>query len=175
MLALVCWWRAVPYVLPSSSPKSYDADSLDTLAIWFTAVKILHGCGALHALLPLIQCIGECCARVSCGLAEPVCLPFIAVCFSERARRGSTLHVTTIRNENAYYCCIAQVLSYHFEGVRDLDLKGRPKPTTAIRLPGCPATLPSFPAEALTTQPIFVCGTDVCCVVQLSCHEFVQH
>jgi hypothetical protein len=44
--------------LPTATPKSYDESSLDLLAIWFTAVKILHAVGALTALPRLIQLIG---------------------------------------------------------------------------------------------------------------------
>ena len=35
------------------------------------------------------------------------------VCEPERVRAGRTLHTTTIRNEHAYYCCIAQLLEFH--------------------------------------------------------------
>ncbi|EQC36809.1 hypothetical protein, variant [Saprolegnia diclina VS20] len=62
-------------------------DDWDLLALFFAVVKILflEGCGApLHALLKLL---------------EPL-----------RVVYGHHLHQTTIRNEHAYYCCIAQLL-----------------------------------------------------------------
>lgn len=48
-----------PYTEPTTVLKSYDSDSLDLLAIWFTAVKILHVAGALQFLPPLVALIGE--------------------------------------------------------------------------------------------------------------------
>ncbi|KDO32857.1 hypothetical protein SPRG_02550 [Saprolegnia parasitica CBS 223.65] len=62
-------------------------DDWDLLALFFAVVKILflEGCGApLHALVRLL---------------EPLRVAF-----------GHHLHQTTIRNEHAYYCCIAQLL-----------------------------------------------------------------
>ena len=63
---------------------TYSAEDLDLLALYFTAVKLLFGLGALQALPPLLR------------LLEP-------------ARNVQDLHLTLVRNENAYYCCIAQL------------------------------------------------------------------
>ena len=61
-------------------------NELDHLAIYFTIVKILFVMGDLDNLAALIHII------------EPV-------------RRLQELHTTTIRNEHAYYCCIAQLMA----------------------------------------------------------------
>jgi hypothetical protein len=63
----------------------YNADELDLLALHFTMVKILYVVGALALVPPLIKII-------------------------EEARRGWDMHLTTIRNEHAYYCCVAQLI-----------------------------------------------------------------
>ena len=56
------------------------------MAIFFTTVKILYNVGVLQLLPPLLR------------LIEPV-------------RRGQHISSTLIRNEHAYYCCIAQSLA----------------------------------------------------------------
>jgi len=48
-------------------------------------VKILYVVGALALIPPLVGVI-------------------------EEARRGWDMHLTTIRNEHAYYCCVAQLM-----------------------------------------------------------------
>ncbi len=74
----------------SSAECSYSAEELDLLALVFTAVKILFVVGALQPLPALI------------ALVEPV-------------RVRQQLHLTNIRNEQAYYTCIAQLLRFaHF-------------------------------------------------------------
>jgi len=65
-----------------SSRAIHDAAQLDTLALLMTAVKVLHIAGALPLLPPLIAAI-------------------------ERVRMGCALHQTSIRNEAAYYACVA--------------------------------------------------------------------
>jgi hypothetical protein len=62
----------------------YSADELDLLALHFTICKILYVVGAL-ALIP--------------GVVEVI----------EPARHGFDMHLTTIRNEHAYYCCVTQL------------------------------------------------------------------
>eukprot|EP00947_MAST-08B_sp_MAST-8B-sp1_P000931 g931.t1 len=71
-----------------SSPLScsYSKDELDLLAVFFALVKILYNMGVLQLIPPLIR------------LLEP-------------ARRGQNIHSTLVRNEHAYYCCIAQTLA----------------------------------------------------------------
>ena len=69
------------------------------------------------------------------------------------------MHLTTIRNENAYYCCIAQVLESRVHGVPALDMSSR-------RGWEGPAVLPSPPArpsllvspDDFRSPPIYVCG-----------------
>ena len=46
------------FIEPPMSQKRLDAETLDLLAIWFTAVKILHAVGALPHLPPLVALIG---------------------------------------------------------------------------------------------------------------------
>ena len=67
--------------------KSVPPEELDLLAIFFTTVKILFVVGFLPP------------ARALVALIEP-------------ARRSlADLHLTLIRNENAYYCCAAMLLT----------------------------------------------------------------
>lgn len=80
----------VPGHLPVMSPPEtkkgpYSDQELNMLALMFTAVKILYVQGAVQVLPKL------------CQLIEPV-------------RLGRDLHLTLIRNEHAYYCCIAQAI-----------------------------------------------------------------
>ena len=64
---------------------TYDETALDVLALGYTAVKVLYIGGALEQLPKLIK------------LIEP-------------ARQVKDLHLTRVRNENAYYCCVAQLM-----------------------------------------------------------------
>ena len=64
---------------------TYSDVELDVLALAYTAVKVLYSAGALSLLPPLI------------ALLEP-------------ARAVKDLHLTRVRNENAYYCCTAQLM-----------------------------------------------------------------
>jgi hypothetical protein len=73
-------------------------------------------------------------------------------CVSEKVRRGTTLHVTSIRNEAAYYCCIAQVVEYLQSGVRGLPSPGQDH----VFLPGSDP-LPRLVPRG-TENPIYVCG-----------------
>jgi len=72
-----------------SSKEEYDPDALDLLAIAFALVKLLYLQGKLHKLAALYRVI------------EPT-----------RRRSLTPIHSTTIRNEHAYYQCIAQTLAY---------------------------------------------------------------
>ena len=75
---------------PSESiPKEeLSTASLDMLAVAFTVVKIHYICGRFSALPALFRVI------------EP-----------SRTASAQPLHGTSIRNEAAYYCCIAHVLA----------------------------------------------------------------
>ena len=65
-----------------------EEEQLDLLALFFTLVKVLFIGGALQVVEQLVRVI------------EPV-------------REGWEFHLTTIRNEHAYYCCIAQLMHFH--------------------------------------------------------------
>jgi tetratricopeptide (TPR) repeat protein len=84
---------------------------LDLLACFFTVVKVLFVSGRLSALPPLIHAL------------EPL-------------RLGCELHRTSIRNEQAYYACIAQLLS----------------------IDGPPAVYPPPSRCEADTKSIYVCG-----------------
>eukprot|EP01065_Artemidia_motanka_P050046 TRINITY_DN8476_c0_g1_i1.p1 TRINITY_DN8476_c0_g1~~TRINITY_DN8476_c0_g1_i1.p1 ORF type:complete len:851 (+),score=309.44 TRINITY_DN8476_c0_g1_i1:63-2615(+) len=68
-------------------PHGLTAEELDLTALWVTAVKSLFALGAVAALPPLVVLI-------------------------DRLRRGRDLHLTTIRNEQAYFCTVAALLQY---------------------------------------------------------------
>ena len=65
---------------------SYKDAELDLLALWFTAAKLLYLHGALAPIPALVR------------LIEPL-------------RVDQDLHLTVIRNEHAYYCCVAQLVA----------------------------------------------------------------
>ena len=99
---------------PSESPLShpggtYTPDELDLLAIYFTIVKVTYRGGALVTSARIVKVV-------------------------EGARRARHLHLTSIRNEHAYYCCVAQLLA-------------------------APPSIPSLAGEdAAEGKPIVVCG-----------------
>ena len=102
--------------------EEYDFSSLDLLAIGFTLVKIKYlqgggvgGSGDASSLEALLKVV-------------------------EPTRRNSLipLHQTAIRNEAAYYCCIAQVLSE--KKLKDVEIKS------------------VFTAESTSSNSIYVCG-----------------
>ena len=63
-------------------------EDLDLLAVFFTVAKVMYISGRLggRAMAELVSAV-------------------------ETVRRGREMHTTTIRNEHAYYCCIAQLMS----------------------------------------------------------------
>jgi tetratricopeptide (TPR) repeat protein len=99
--------------------KDLAESELDLLACFFTLVKILFINGRLHALPSLI------------ALLEPL-------------RRGRQLHKTSIRNEQAYYMCIAQLLCI----------------TPMLAVPVSDSSVGSDPADASPepVMPTFICG-----------------
>ena len=64
---------------------TYGEEDLDALALMYTGAKVLYAAGALSTLPQLVS------------LIEP-------------ARQVKDLHLTKVRNENAYYCCTAQLV-----------------------------------------------------------------
>lgn len=72
----------------STGASGYSAAELDLLGLLLTAVKICYVQGKLRALPALVN------------LIEP-------------ARAGRQLHTSFVRNEHAYYCCVAQLLPHH--------------------------------------------------------------
>ena len=65
---------------------TYGEQELDVLALAYTAVKVLYIAGCLSPLPELVR------------LIEPT-------------REVKDLHLTRVRNENAYYCCTAQLVA----------------------------------------------------------------
>jgi hypothetical protein len=93
-------------IVPNPQLQAYNADELDLLALLCTVVKILYVVGDLDLIPPLVALIG------SFALLLPL-LQFAHLPLAEPTRAGRELHLTTIRNEHAYYCCIAQLMLYH--------------------------------------------------------------
>jgi tetratricopeptide (TPR) repeat protein len=105
--------------LPDPSPSStstslitYNADELDLLALFFTIAKILYVVGHLTPLPRLTEILGmlsfPLLSKPSLSSETHPHLPFSL----EPLREGRDLHLTSIRNEHAYYCCIAQLLPH---------------------------------------------------------------
>jgi len=68
---------------------------------------------------------------------------------AERVRRGHALHTTLVRNEHAYYCCIAQLTGYLQRGVSN---------ASAIVIEGLGPAL-QFPSNgAAPAEPLYVMG-----------------
>lgn len=87
--------KETPEKMSGGGPKRpYSAEELDLLAFFCTLAKIVFIVGALDLVQALVK------------LIEPV-------------REGRELHTTTIRNELAYYCCIAQLMGYHKLPLKD--------------------------------------------------------
>lgn len=66
----------------------YDHDTLELLAIWCTLTKIVYLAGNLELAKKIVDVIHP-------------------------TREGREIHTTSIRNEHAYNCCIAQLMVYH--------------------------------------------------------------
>jgi tetratricopeptide (TPR) repeat protein len=93
-----------------------DGNDLDLLAVFFTVTKVLYITGRLDFIPSLINAI-------------------------EEIRRGQQLHKTTVRNEHAYYCCIAQLLSIPYSPYNEGGQGS-----------------PGGNHSASTTAPLVVCG-----------------
>lgn len=108
-----------------SGRQIYDNSSLDLLAVAFTVVKLLYLQGRLDRLPAVYRCV-------------------------ERTRMMSRqpLHETTIRNEHAYYQCIAQVLAYRLS-CTEMGKKAEPECGAGIMHP-----LPPLPH---LSSAAFVC------------------
>eukprot|EP01132_Coremiostelium_polycephalum_P003811 gene3811-4741_t len=72
---------------PLKNSDPYSKDDLDMLAYWYTIIKIFYVAGVLEPLADMVQ------------LLEPT-------------RKDRDLHLTAIRNEQAYFCCISQLMPY---------------------------------------------------------------
>ncbi|GAM29273.1 hypothetical protein SAMD00019534_124490 [Acytostelium subglobosum LB1] len=70
---------------PTDAP--YTKDDLDLMSLWFTIVKILYVLGILEPLPALISAL------------EPL-------------RKDRNLHLTVTRNEQAYFMCISQLMTF---------------------------------------------------------------
>lgn len=105
-----------PYSVKTLPSRQMTEQELDLLACCFTIVKILFIIGRLHALPRLI------------AMLEPL-------------RRGRQLHTTSIRNEQAYYMCIAQLLSVQ----------------PVLNVPQFDMDVP-FPGSQARDDVVYVCG-----------------
>ena len=89
----------------SATQAQYPPNELDLLALWFAAVKELYLLGCLSPLPRLV------------ALLDPL-------------RRGRALHTTLIRNEQAYFCTVGQLLQHvTIPPVVDLSEHGAPTKT----------------------------------------------
>jgi tetratricopeptide (TPR) repeat protein len=78
----------------SFNKTSENDNNLDLMAIYFTVTKVLYITGKLKYIPYLVNSI-------------------------EKVRRGQNLHQTSVRNEHAYYCCIAQLLSIPYNEINN--------------------------------------------------------
>jgi hypothetical protein len=120
------------------SPEAQKAtDDHDMLALFFTLVKVLYSSGCLGVLPSLIR------------LIEP-------------ARRGRDLGQTLVRNEHAYYVCIAQLLCLHPDRRTFADVSAllvHPGAASAAAAPlsmTCSASASA--AAASVPDCLYVCG-----------------
>lgn len=82
-----CLTDAFKVVSVDKSLPELAAEELDLLAVFFTVAKLLYvSTGDLQRISRVVRKVEEC-------------------------RRSRELHTTSIRNEHAYYCCIAQLLA----------------------------------------------------------------
>lgn len=86
----------------------FTESELDLIAAFFALAKLLFVTGYLQFLQPLIDLIGKI-FRPHSFILPPV--PTNGVFFFKaHCREGRDLHLTTIRNEQAYFACIAQLV-----------------------------------------------------------------
>ncbi|KAK5575602.1 hypothetical protein RB653_006735 [Dictyostelium firmibasis] len=76
---------AVSPDLPTPIP--YTQDELDIMGLWFATSKVCYASGILEPLPELVALL-------------------------EKTRVGRDLHMTSSRNENAYFCCISTLMPY---------------------------------------------------------------
>ncbi|KAM9961394.1 hypothetical protein ACTFIR_004239 [Dictyostelium discoideum] len=69
------------------TPIPYTQDELDIMGLWFATSKVCYASGILEPLPELIALL-------------------------EKTRVGRDLHMTSSRNENAYFCCISTLMPY---------------------------------------------------------------
>jgi tetratricopeptide (TPR) repeat protein len=126
-----------------SAKEAYNDSDLDLMAIGFTAVKILYHAGKI-ALLP----------RLFKHL-EPA-----------RTASLTAIHMTSIRNEHAYYSCVGQVLATRvtwrcFSGLAssqaavETATEADPAPFAVVN---AAFTDPSLQNEAAYKKPIYFCS-----------------
>jgi hypothetical protein len=79
----------------------------------------------------------------------------------EPLRRGRRLHLTTVRNEHAYYCCVAQVvrdLTYPLP-VSPFDLAA---PSSSSSLPSSSSATSAAATAASSARRVYVIGDSHC-------------
>ena len=72
---------------PARKMDTSTTDELDLLAVWFTLVKVLFIAGRVRGIVALANLL-------------------------EKVRAGRDLHLTAVRNEHAYFCCVAQTAAH---------------------------------------------------------------
>jgi hypothetical protein len=122
---------------------SGDAE-LDLLGVHFTVAKICYATGRLAALPPLLRVIER--ARVQCAHDLDV-----------------ELHRTTVRNENAYYCCIAQLMAARDPvAQRAARVALPPAPAPSASGDGGDVPGPAPPPTVAVDRRVVVCGDSHC-------------
>ena len=104
----------LPKAGATAGRERYSPETLDLMAISFTLVKVLYHCGNISVLPDIV------------AVVEPA-----------RLRSASEMHTTPVRNENAYFMCISQLLA------------ARPGPATNPR---------ALLAAETAREPVYVCG-----------------
>jgi tetratricopeptide (TPR) repeat protein len=116
-------------ILSAEDQKS--TEDHDMLALFFTLVKVLYSSGCLGVLPSLIR------------LIEP-------------ARRGRDLGQTLVRNEHAYYVCIAQLLCLHPDKTTFSDVSALQTGAASSSSMTCSASASA--AAANVPDSLYVCG-----------------
>jgi hypothetical protein len=129
--------RAAGADTAGDSKEEYSDNELDLLAIGFTAVKILYHMGNLSVLPGLYKVI------------EPV-----------RLSSATSIHLTSIRNEHAYYQCIGQVLASRVEesSAAGASSSSRPEDDPPFEAVNAAFSDPQTQNETAFKNPIYFCG-----------------
>lgn len=105
-------FEELPVISSGDITQQYNSNELDLLAVFFTLIKIFYVVGALELITPLSKLIGKPTIFLK-NLLNFKMVFFFFFSFKEPVRDKRDLHLTTVRNEHAYYCCIIQLMDYH--------------------------------------------------------------